>query len=101
MKLTLTDTEPEQAPRHHVDIEIQENGRGKVVVDGVDLSDAISALRISSNADAGVLVVITIAATVSVQGPTRLLIPESTMVALEQLGWTRPSEEEHPEGLHR
>lgn len=72
----------------------QQEGLGRITVDGVDISSAVTAVTVHGDAWERPRVTLELAIhdiTKVSSAETELLIPEATVEALLALGWTQPA----------
>jgi hypothetical protein len=96
VKLRITDRDPGDLGEHQVYIRTDGIGRiERLEVDGVNVAGGVNSLHI--NGLPGEITLVRLGLhipLVEVKGLVRLEIPTSTAVALEQLGWHRPTDEQ-------
>ncbi|WP_432116618.1 hypothetical protein [Streptomyces sp. S1] len=85
---------------HTVRITLDGRGHGKVEVGGVDISNAVRAVRFNSAAGELPTVELRLGVyDVSTQAEAQVYVPEETEAALVAMGWTPP--EDHPRAAGR
>ena len=77
---------------HKIDLTLTEFGDGKVVVDGMDMSDAIGAtIRLDNDPDTGPVLTVQILGDFEAHVEGRVRIDDEAAKALEALGWAPPT----------
>lgn len=76
----------------HVELNLKGDGRGSITIDGVDWSNAIRGIELSSEVgDTTTMTVHLTAPTVDGEWDARLRLPAAVQELLIKLGWTPPA----------
>lgn len=77
---------------HKIDLTLTEIGDGTLIIDGMDMSDAIGAsIRLDNDPDTGPVLTVQILGDFEAHAEGRVKIDDEAAKALEALGWTPPT----------